>query len=232
MLKINKTESLEFKVNVIVTVTGILLVTGFIIYSRGFNWFTGSAWSQISIIKYVIAITVLVTAIALQYYFLMLFRYSTARILVFWLLPAIWLFNNCLVAIHRLFESSAEATSLTGWVPITDLIGWLLGVVFVPLFLAGGVIVAIIDSGGFMLSQVCNLAGMVVDITGNSFTDIISGSSRFLGTFMDLLVDSFMDEVIRGNSTGRAFLDLSLSGIFNLPNWLFSAGYSFSCIIG
>ena len=218
----DKRESREKLLNIAALVTGVALVLCLIIYTRDISWFTSSVWSQVSIIKCIIIAVVLGFFLVVQYYFLMLFRYSIARILVFWLLPIIWLFNNGLVAIHRLFESAAEETSLTGWIPVTDLAGWLTGAVFFPLFTGGGIAVGIIDSVSQLLSQACNVAGMSPDSGG-----IIS----FITTYLELLGSSFLQVVLSVNSGGRSFFDLGLSGIFNLPNWFFSAGYSFTCII-
>lgn len=232
LLNINKTETRDIKINIAIVITGIALVIGLIIYSRGgVSWFTNTAWSQVSIVKWIVIVVTVGIALVIQYYFLLLLRHSFVKYLVFWLLPIIWLFNNGSVAIHRLFESAAEETFLTGWIPITDLIGWLMGTVYVPLLVVGGIVVALIDSGGFFLAQACNIAGMALDITGTSFGDLISGGFKFIGIFLDLLGNSFMQEFVTENLRNRPFFDLSLSGVFSLPHWFYSAGYSFSCII-
>lgn len=232
MLNINKTETRDIKINIAVVITGIALVIGLIIYSRGgVSWFTNAAWSQVSIVKWIVIVVTIGIALVLQYYFLLLLRYSFAKYLVFWLLPIIWLVNNGLVVISRLFESAAEQTFLTGWIPITDLIGWLMGVVYVPLLVVGGIVVALIDSGSIFLAQICNIAGIALDITGTSFGELISAGYRFIRVFLDLLGNSFLQEFVTENLRNRSFFDFSVSGIFGFPHWFYSAGYSFTCII-
>ena len=232
MLNVNKKEIRDTKINIAIVITGIVLVIGLIIYSRGgVGWFTSTAWSQVSIIKWVFIVAILGIALVLQYYFLLLLRYSIAKYLVLWLLPIIWLFNNGLVAMHRLFESADEQTLLTGWIPITDLMGWLLGAVFLPLLVGGGSVVAIIDSSSLILLQACRIAGIAFEVTGISFWDFVTNVFRFIRVFLDLLGNSFMQEIVTENLKNRSFFDLSLSGIFSLPHWFYSAGYSFTCII-
>jgi len=232
MFSINKQETREFRVNIAIVITGIALVIGLIIYSRGgAGWFTTTAWSQVSILKWIVIVVTLGITIVLQYYLLMLLRHSLVKYLVFGLLPAIWLFINGLTAIQRLFESAAEDTFLTGWIPITDLMGWLLGAVYIPVLVGGGIVVAIIESGSLLLSQACQIAGMVLDVTGTSLWGFVTDVVKFIGVFFDLLGNSFLQEIAMENLRNRSFFDFSLTGIFSLPQWFYSIGYSFTCII-
>lgn len=227
----DKKESREIQVNTAVIVAGIAIVTGLIVYSRGLSWFSSTSWARVPVIDWVIIVAILGAVLVFQYYFLMLLRYSIARFLILWLLPVVWLFNNGLVAIQRIFDVAAE-TSLTGWIPITDLIGWLLGAVYFPMLIGGGVIVALLDSSSILLAQVCNVAGMTVEVTGTSVWDFFSGLFEFFRLFFQLLGNSFLHEVITDNLKNQSFFDLGLSGVFRLPRWFYSAGYSFTCIIG
>ena len=175
---------------------------------------------------------ILTIAVVLQYYFLMLLRHSVVKYLVLWLLPVIWLFNNGLVALHRLFESAANEAWLTGWIPVTDLIGWLLGGVFFPSIIGGGVVVGIIDSGGSFMSQVCSIAGISMGITGTSIWDVLSHVPQFLHLFWDQVVHSFMHAVFPEDLKSRSFFDIGLDSLVSLPYWLYSVGYSVTCILG
>lgn len=228
----DKTEAREKWINIFLVATGLGLFICLIIYSRwGLSWFTDTAWAKVTVFKWLSVVVILTVSLVLQYYFLMLLRHSIVKYLVLWFLPVLWLFNNGLVAIHRLFESAAEATLFTGWIPITDLAGWLLGIIFFPLFVGGGAIVGIIDSGGSFMSQVCSIAGIAMNATGTSAWDILSHVPKFLHLFWDQVVNSFMHAVFPEDLKNRSFFDLSLDSIISLPNWFYSAGYSFTCII-
>ena len=232
MIAIDKRERREKWTNLALVVAGLALAIGIIIYSRwGLSWFTETAWAKVSILKWLSVVIILSITLVLQYYFLMLLRHSIVKYLVLWLLPIIWLFNNGLVALHRLFESAANETLLTGWIPVTDLIGWLVGVVFFPSFIGGGTIVGIIDSGGSFMSQVCSIGGMAMNVTGTSVWDILSHVPKFMGVFWDQVVNSFANAVFPENFKNRSFFDLTLDGVISLPHWFYSAGYSLTCII-
>jgi hypothetical protein len=210
--------------------TGIALVVVLIIISRGgIDWFTRTAWGRVSPLKWAAITSMLGVALVVQFWFLMLLRYSPAKILL-WLLPVIWLFNNALAAIQNLLDSSA-GIAITGWIPITDLIGWLTGAVYFPLLVGGGAATALIDSSGVMLTQACRYAGIAFDTAGIAPGDIISGILNYIKMFWNLISESFMREIAIEYSKNRSFFDFSLSGAFSLPHWLFSVGYSFTCII-
>ncbi len=53
---------------------------------------------------------------------------------------------------HRFLDWTTDIVSPAGWVPLGDLLGWLLSAVYLPLLVGSGVAVAIIDSSGSMLS--------------------------------------------------------------------------------
>ena len=212
---LDKKETRERRINFAIILAGLALVICMIIYSRwGVSWFTDTSWSQVSIIKWIFILIILSIALVLQYYFLMLLRYSFARYLVLWLPPIIWLFNNGLVAIQRLLESAAEETLLTGWFPITDLLGWLLALVFFPLLAGGGAVVGIIDSSSLMLTQACSIAGIALDVTGTSTWDFLSHILKFFNIFRELVADSFMQAIVTEGFKTRSFFDIRLDGIF------------------
>ena len=228
----DKREAREKWLNIALVMVGLALVICLIVYARwDLSWFTDTAWAKVGIVKWIAVVIILSISLVLQYYFLMLLRHSIVKYLVLWLLPIIWLFNNGLVAIHRLFESAADSTFLTGWIPITDLVGWLLGAVFFPSLVGGGAIVGIIDSGGNFMVQVCSIAGIAMHVTGTSVLDILSHAPKFLHLFWDQVVNSFMHAVFPENLKTRSFFDLSLDSILSLPHWFYSAGYTFTCII-
>ena len=230
---VDRVEKRKVYVNLALLAAGLLLVVFLIAYTRGgFSWFSNAVWSGLSWVKWVWLVVLLGGAGLLQYYLFSLLRYSIVRILVLWLLPLAWLFNNGLVAIQRLFEFTSDETFITGWVPLTDLLGWVLGAVFFPLLVAGGAAVAVVDSASVLFIDVCRVAGVLLDVTGNGFLEILSHVFRFLGNYAGLLFDSFSSDVLTDNLRNRPFWEFSLKGVFRLSNWLFSAGYNLSCIMG
>lgn len=228
MFTINKTEERARKETIVLIVAGMVLVGIIVLISRGESWFTATAWARVSVIQWVAAGVILIIAVALQYYFLMLLRYSAWKY-VLWLLPAVWLYNNGMVGIQRLFDSEA-GVALTGWIPVTDLLGWLMAMVFWPLFIVGGAITAIIDSSGFIFTQPCQYARLALDMAGVGTGDIIGHVLNYLGTYWDLISDSFVRQVASEYSRSRSFWDFSLSGAFGLPHWLFNLGYGTGCL--
>ena len=140
MFTINKTEERAWQQNLALIAAGFVLTGIIILISRGESWFTATAWPRISVIRWIAAGVILPVGALLQYYFLMLLRHSFWKY-VLWLLPAIWLYNNGMVGIQRLFDSEG-GLALTGWIPITDLLGWLMAVIFWPMFIAGGAVTA------------------------------------------------------------------------------------------
>ncbi|HIM07337.1 MAG TPA: hypothetical protein EYG49_02195 [Gammaproteobacteria bacterium] len=170
-------------------------------------------------------------ALVLQYYYFILLRYSIFKYLVLWLIPIIWLFNNGLVALHRFFNWTTDIVSPVGWLPLGELLGGMLSIFFVPVLLAGGAIVVIIDSTGLMLTQACYYAGIALDVTNVSGWNILSYSKSFINVIWDLLSNSFVQQVTSERLMNRPFLDLSLSSTLSLPYWVLSIGYSFTCVL-
>lgn len=228
----DKREQHERRSNIILVIIGIILALALIIIPRGgFSWFTSTSWSHVTVVKWAFVAVTLGVSLVLQYYFLILLRYSFLKYLVLWFLPIIWIFNNGLVAMHRFLDWTTDIQSPVGWMPITDLLSWLLGAVFSPSLIGFGVIAAIIDSSGAMLTQACYYAGIAMDVSGISSWHVIDYGMNFISVLWDLISNSFVQEVIKESSQTRSFFDLSLSGTFSLPNWLVSIGYSFACVV-
>jgi hypothetical protein len=228
----DKKEQIEKRNNIIILITGIFLVIGLlVIYREGITWFTATKWSHVSVASWIGIGVILSVSLLLQYYFLMLLRYSFIKYIVLWFVPLMWLFNNSLVAMHRFFDWTTDIVSPAGWSPIGELLGWMLSAVYLPMLVGGGAIVAIIDSSGSMLTQACYYAGIALDVADVSGWNIISYSMNFISVTWDLLSNSFVQQVITERLTNRPFLDFSLSSVFSLPYWVLSIGYSFVCIL-
>ncbi len=222
----------EKRNNFIILFSGIFLVVGLLlIYREGVAWFSAVRWSDVSIISWVSISAILGVALAFQYFFIMLLRYSAIKYFVLWFIPIIWLFNNGIVALHRFFDWTTDIVSPAGWVPLGDLLGWLLSAVYFPLLIASGVVVAIIDSSSSMLSQACYYAGIAMDVTNISPWNIVSYSMNYLSVLWDLVSNSFVQEIASLQTDNRQLLEFNLSNTFSLPYWVFSIGYSFTCII-
>lgn len=228
----NKTEQIEKRNNFILLFVGVFLVIGLLlIYREGPTWFTATKWSNISLFRWISVGIILSITLVLQYYFLMLLRYSFIKYIVLWLIPIIWLFNNGIVALHRFFDWTTDIISPAGWIPLGEFVGWMLSAVFFPVLVGGGTIVAIIDSSGLMLTQACYYAGIALDVADVSGWNIISYVTNFINVIWDLLSNSFVQEVIKERATNRSFMDFSLSSVFSLPYWVLSIGYSFTCLL-
>ncbi len=225
-------ESREKRNNIILVLIGIILVVSLLlIYREGVSWFSLTRWSDVSIVSWVSISVILAIALLLQYYFLMLLRYSIVKYLVLWFIPIIWLFNNGLVAMHRFLDWTTDIISLAGWIPVGELLGWLLSAVFFPVLAGGGAIIAIIDSNSSMLTQACYYAGIALEVSDISPWNIISYSMNFVSIIWDLVSNSFVQQVVSERMMNRSFLDFSLSSTFSLPYWVLSIGYSFACIM-
>lgn len=228
----DKKDQLEKRNNIFLLFVGIILVVGLlIIYREGLAWFTATKWSHVSVASWIGISIIFSVSLVLQYYFLMLLRYSFFKYLVLWFIPIIWLFNNGLVAMHRFLDWTTDIMSPAGWIPLGELLGWLLSAVFFPVLVGGGVIVAIIDSSSSMLTQACYYAGIALDVAGISPWNIISYSMNYVSVIWDLVSNSFVQQVVSERVMNRSFLDFSLSSTFGLPYWVLSIGYSFACII-
>ncbi len=228
----DKKEQLEKRNNIILLISGVLFVIGLlVIYREGLTWFTATKWSHVSLMRWLSISVVFSIALVLQYYFLYLLRYSFIKYLVLWFIPIIWLFNNGLVAMHRFLDWTTDIVSPVGWIPIGEFIGWMLSAVFMPILIGGGTVVAIIDSGGSMLTEACYYAGIAMDVAGVSGWNIISKSISFINVSWDLISNSFVQQVVSERLMNRSFLDFSVSSVFSLACWFLSIGYSFVCII-
>jgi hypothetical protein len=228
----DKKEQLQKRNNFIFLLVGIVLVISLLlIYREGLTWFSATKWTQLSAINWISIVVIFGLSLVIQYYFFMLLRFSVLKYLVFWLIPVIWLFNNGLVTLHRLFNLTADIVTPAGWITLGELFSWLLSAIYFPLLIAGGVVVAIVDSSGSMLTQACYYAGMAMDVAGVSVWNIVSYSMNFLSVIWDLLSDSFVQQVMHERSMNQPFLDFSLSSTFGLPYWILSIGYSFTCIL-
>lgn len=228
----DKLEKREKRSNMIFMLVGLILSIGLLlIYREGITWFSAVRWSDISIISWVSISTIIGVALVLQYFFLMLLRYSVIKYFVLWFIPIIWLFNNGIVALHRFFDWTTDIISPAGWVPLGDLLGWLLSAVYFPLLIASGIVVAIIDSSSSMLTQACYYAGIAMDVANISPWNIVSYSLNFLSVVWDLISNSFIQEIVAQHTSDRQFLEFNLSNTFSLPYWVLSIGYSFTCIV-
>ena len=228
----DKKQQLEKRNNISLLFAGLVLVVSLLmIYREGLTWFTVTKWSGISVASWISIGLILSVTLVLQYYFLMLLSHSIFKYLVLWFIPIIWIFNNGLVAMHRFLDWTTDIISPAGWAPLGELLGWLLSAVFFPVLVGGGVVVAIIDSSGSMLTQACYYAGIALDVSGASGWNIISHAMNFINVIWDLLSNSFVQEVLKERAANRSFMDFSLSSIFSLPYWVLSIGYSFTCIV-
>lgn len=228
----DKKEQIEKRNNFIFLLIGILLTVGLLlIYRDGLNWFSHTKWTKVSVVSWLTVSVILGISLLVQYYSLLLIRYSFVKYIVLWFIPIMWLFNNGIVAMHRFLDWTTDIVSPTGWIPVGDLIGWLLAAIFSPLLLGSGVVIAIIDSTSIMLTEACYYAGIALDITGVSATNIFSSVMNSIGIFWDIISNSFVQDIMAVTSQDRSLLEFNLSHAFSLPYWVLSIGYSISCII-
>ena len=94
----------------------VLVVSMIVLYRGGIGWFQDVSWSRVSVLKWVAIGTFSAAGLVLEYYLLLLLRYSILRHLL-WLLPVIWLFHNGLIVIQRFIEGEYHH-ALTGWIPV------------------------------------------------------------------------------------------------------------------
>jgi hypothetical protein len=228
----DKKQQIEKRNNIIILIAGLFLVISLlVIYREGLTWFAATKWSHVSVASWIGIGVILSVSFLLQYYFLMLLRYSFIKYIVLWFIPLMWLFNNGLVAMHRFFDWTTDIVSPAGWSPIGEFLGWMLSAVYLPILVGGGAIVAIIDSSGSMLTQACYYAGIALDVADVSGWNIISYSMNFISVTWDLISNSFVQQVMSERLMNRPFLDFSLTSAFSLPYWVLSIGYSFACIL-
>ena len=230
--RMDKKEIREKKLNLILVAIGIILALVLIIIPRGgLSSITSTNWSDISLLKWILIAGAFFIALVLQYYLLLLLRYSFLKYLVLWMIPIIWVFSNGLVAMHRFLDWTTDIVSPAGWLPITDLISWILGAVFLPSLIGCGIIAAMIDTSVNALSQACYYANIAMDVANISPWNFIDYSMNFISVLWDLISNSFVQEVIKERSAQRSFFDISFSDAFSLPQWIVDIGYSFTCLI-
>ncbi len=82
-----------------------------------------------------------------------------------------------------------------------------------------------------MLSQACYYAGIAMDVANISPWNIFSYSMNYLSVLWDLVSNSFVQEIASLQTDNRQFLEFNLSNTFSLPYWVFSIGYSLTCVI-
>ena len=229
MLKKGKSEMLVRLENTVLIIVGIVLVLGMLAMFRGgADWFNNIHWSKISVLKWIVLGVIGFIALLFQYYLLLLFRYSFLKHL-FWFLPALWLINNGLIVIGRFIDSEYHR-AVTGWIPLTDLFGWLISLVYFPLLVGGGAMSAIADSGGFVMSQACAYAHAVLETARVSNGSVVSFIGHHVGALWDIITNSFKNQVAWENAGSRPFIDFTQNGLFRMPHWMLNLGYTFSCI--
>lgn len=220
-------ETRERLENVGLILLGLGLVAGLIIaYRGGVDWFGTVAWSRIGVLHWIIIAVVIPVTLVAQYYLLLLLRHSLLKHL-FWLLPVLWLVDNALLILHRFIESE-YGRAMPDWLPVTDLVGWLLSLLYFPTLIGGGIVAAIADSQGFMLTQACHVANVTMETFGMTGGDVLSYMARYFDVLRDLVSDSFMRNVMAEGH--RPFVDVSVDGLLRLPHWFFDLGYGFSCL--
>ena len=219
------------RINIIIIFAGIVIVLSSLMINHGWlTWFSSIRWAEVSTISWILISSILSVGLVLQYFFLTLLRYSVIKYFMLWLMPVIWLFNNSLVALNVFFDWTRDIVSPIGWVPLGDLLGWLLSVVYLPLLLASGVVVAIIDLISATLSQTCYYGKIAMDVANISPWNIVSYSMNYLSVLWDLVSNSFTQEIASLRTVNREFLEFNLSNTFSLPYWILNIGYSFTCI--
>ena len=228
----DKKEQREKRTNFILLGIACLLVVGLLlIYREGLTWFSSTRWSDVSVLRWVAIGSIIILSLLVQYYFFLLLRYSFFKYLVLWFIPIAWLFNNGIVAMHRFLDWTTDIISPAGWIPLGDLLGWLLSAVFFPVLVGGGAVVAIIDSSSSMLTQACYYAGIAMDVASVSPSNIFSYSLKIINVFWDVTSNAFVQEVFANIGNDRSLLSFNLSHTFALPYWILSIGYSFTCIV-
>jgi hypothetical protein len=229
MLKKEKSELLVRLENTVLIIVGIVMVAGMLaLYRGGMDWFTNIQWAKISVLKWVALGGIVLVTLVFQYYLLLLLRYSLLKHL-FWFLPVLWLVNNGLIVIERFIQGEYHQ-AIGGYIPLTDLFGWLISLVYFPLLIGGGAISAIADSGGFVMTQACSYAHAVFEAARVSNGSVVSFIGHHVGAFWDILTDSFKKQVAWDYAGSRPFIDITQNGLFRMPNWMLNLGYTFSCI--
>ena len=208
---------------------GLLLAAGIIMaYRGGTDWFGNAAWDKVTGLEWFVIAVLVSLALLLQYGLIHLLRFTLFKH-VLWLLPATWLFINGLLVIQRLMESE-QGLAASGFVPLTDLVGWVLSAAYLPLLAAGGAVAAIVDSHSLIPSNACHYGNAVADVFGVSNRDLMDWAHEYFDVLWDLVSESFVRQVAPEYAGQRPFIDFSQDGLLALPHWFFNFGYTFSCI--
>ncbi len=231
MIVINKREQRTGPLSYLLLFAGCILVCGLLFaYRGGATWFLSVNWSKLSISDWLAIGIIFIPAFFLQYYFLLLLRYSALRYLVFRLIPILWLCANGLVAIHKFISWTTDIAPSAGWISVNDLFGYLLGIAFSPLLLGSGMIIAILDISSNSLISICLYVGMALKVINISSPDIISYTIDFSRFLWDLMSNSFVQQILSENTNRQDFLHFNLLSTFRFPYWVQNLGYSLTCI--
>ncbi len=213
--------------------TGVSLALGLLILEQGgINGFRQMNWSSISVLQWVTVTLLFVLSVVVQYFLLLLLRYSFLKYLVLGVIPALWLFNNGIVAMDQFLGWTTETGKTMGWFSISDLIGWLIGIIFSPVLIATGAIENIFDSTGSTLTQACFYARLAVDVAGILPTQFIDYGLNILSVVWDLISKSFIQEVWKSREVNNTLFELNGTAVFGVARFMQNLGYSLFCLWG
>ncbi len=210
---------------------GVLLAVTIILLTRGStSWPDGKVFTELTLMQWLSIALCSSIGLLIQYYVIFLVRHTHLKVLVFWLLPGLWFFNNILVAMHRFLDWTTEIASDVGWFTLADLVSWMLSAVYFPILIAAGAVAAILDETGGMLSQACYFARIALDVASISPWQFIDFSLNLLGILWDLLSNTFVQEVMEYNRDVNSLFEFSIVAAFSFPKWLTTLGYSLACL--
>ncbi len=215
----------------ILLVAGVILSLAILAINRNaLAWATSVSWAEIHWSNWLALVVLLVVAVLAQYFLLMLLFYSKLKYLVLAVIPAIWLFNNGIIAMSRFLDWTTDIGATIGWLSIADLFSWLAAAIYFPILLGTGAVGAILDANASSLSQSCYYARMALDIADISAWQVIDFGMNIISIAWDLVANSFSQEVIKYTSDTDSLFDFSLQGIFSMPNWTSGTGYNLACL--
>ena len=215
----------------VLLLVGVLLAITLVLVARGgFSWFGKVHWSDIHWLEWLAMVVLIVMAVLAQYFLLLLLRYSVFRYVILFGIPAVWLFNNIIIAMSRFLGWTTDIGATIGWLSVADLISWLAGAIYFPMLIGIGAVSAIIDANASMLSQTCYYARMALDIANVSPWQVIDFSLNVASILWDMIANSFTQEVIKHTSDTDSLFEFSVAAVFSLPNWLTTLGYSLACL--
>lgn len=196
----------------------------------GVAWLGKVSWADFSWLQWIAMLLLIVIGIVGQYLFLLLLRYRFLKYLILVGIPALWLFNNGIIAISRFLDWTTDIGATIGWLSIADLLSWLAGAVYFPILVSMGAVSAILDANASMLSSACYYARMALDIANVNPWQIIDFSMNVIGILWDLLANSFTQEVIKATSDTDSLFEFSMAAALSLPQWMMTLGYSLACL--